>query len=113
MNPTPDHLARLAAQRNQHLLQLAADCLTDAQRVDRARAFGARYAAQRLTWAEVIEYRERLAKARRPGSPNLIDCGRSIVFRLGADDIVVHNYAEYVAFLEGVEDTARAIEARG
>ena len=120
VNPN-DPLARLCADRLATLnagavIGFPMEPILRRQRCAVAREFGARAAAQCLTWAQVTAFRDVLAE-RVPLDHRPDAWGRSSIERIAgygmAHAAPVECPRSYVAFLDGVEATARAVEATG
>ena len=115
-----DPLARLRADRRTVLLESELHGYMGAvwlrQRCAAAREFGRRAATERLTWAQIDTFRDWLERARcgdqymGSGPVAIIElvAGRSIALASG-----VACFGEWVAFLEAVDEVARAVEAAG
>lgn len=115
-----DPLARLRADRRAALLEselhghLGTVWLR--QRRAAARDYGRRAAAERLTWHQIDTFRDWLDRARcgdqymGSGPVAIIDlvAGRSLALASG-----IACFGEWAAFLEGIDEVARAVEAAG
>ena len=120
-DPNSDPLARLRTDRVATLAPGAVigfpmGPILRRQRCAVARQFGAHAAAQCLTWAQVTAFRDVLAE-RVPLDHRPDDWGRSSIERIAGFGLAhaapVDCPRTYVAFLEGIEATARACEAAG
>ena len=120
VNPS-DPLARLRADRLTTLTAGAAigfpmEPILRRQRCAVAREFGARAAAQCLTWAQVTAFRDVLAE-RVPLDHRPDAWGRSSIERIAGHGLAhaapVECPRTFVAFLEGVDEVSRAVEAAG
>lgn len=117
---TFDPLARLRADRRAVLLESELHghmgTVWLRQRCAAARDFGRRAAAERLTWHQIDTFRDWLDRARGgdqymgSGPAVIIDlvAGRSLALASG-----VACFAEWLAYLEGVDEVARAVEVAG
>ena len=115
-----DPLARLRAERRTVLLESELHGYRGTvwlrQRCAAAREFGRRAAVERLTWREIDTFRDWLERARcgdqymGSGPATIIElvAGRSVALASG-----VACFGEWIAYLEGVDEVARAVEAAG
>jgi hypothetical protein len=98
---TPERLAELRAQRDD-LARVAALTVT---RAADARRLGERYAAERLTYAEIIEL---LARRAPCGGPFWRELAGEAIERI-APGLRLTTGAEIAAFIEGVGDVAAVL----